>query len=263
MLVGTCFYATVNNLGWAKGFYMAVNVGYSIGWGYPNEIDDITRLFSTAYILVGASVVAASLAYFASSVITASKEWYATALQERKLHSSDLHRRLHAWVLLNQSALQFLLVWLLIIGALVAFSVAEIKWDFSQAVYFAVASLSTGGLWAIPKESPDWYYGVGKSVPYRSSMLCVARMHVHSFLYISPISQPDDKNLTLLRGCCSGHFDGHRCTSNGADHGANRASGDIFGKHGEGPAPNCREGDTEGAGNDAQAGLGGGKRGSN
>jgi hypothetical protein len=165
MFVGTCFYATVNKLGWAKGFYMAVNVGYSIGWGYPNEIDDITRLFSTAYVLVGASVVAASLAFFASSIISASKEWYATALQERKLRSTDTRRRVRAWILLNQSALQFLLVWLLIIGALVAFSVVEIQWDFSQAVYFAVASLSTGGLWAIPKDSPDWYYGVGKPLP--------------------------------------------------------------------------------------------------
>jgi len=29
--IGTIFYCYQGNLGWSKGFYMAVNVGYSIG----------------------------------------------------------------------------------------------------------------------------------------------------------------------------------------------------------------------------------------
>jgi hypothetical protein len=32
MTTGTVLYAVTNDLGWAKGFYMMVNVGYSIGW---------------------------------------------------------------------------------------------------------------------------------------------------------------------------------------------------------------------------------------
>lgn len=32
MTAGTVFYAVRNEFGWAKGFYMMVNVGYSIGW---------------------------------------------------------------------------------------------------------------------------------------------------------------------------------------------------------------------------------------
>ena len=32
MVTGTLFYAIREEMGWAKGFYMMVNVGYSIGW---------------------------------------------------------------------------------------------------------------------------------------------------------------------------------------------------------------------------------------
>lgn len=162
MLVGTCGYATVNEVGWAKGFYMAVNVGYSIGWDFPHEISAGMKIFSTVYVLVGSSIVAISLASFASSIISASNEWYATALQERKLQSDDRMRRIRAWVRLNQAPLQLLAIWIMIIIALVAFSVVQIGWDYSQAVYFAVSSLSTGGLWAIPQDSPAWHFGVGK-----------------------------------------------------------------------------------------------------
>ena len=46
LLVGTIFYANKTDFGWAKGFYMAVNVGYSIGWGYPVEPNDKVIWFS-------------------------------------------------------------------------------------------------------------------------------------------------------------------------------------------------------------------------
>lgn len=32
LTTGTIFYSYDLDIGWAKGFYMAVNVGYSIGW---------------------------------------------------------------------------------------------------------------------------------------------------------------------------------------------------------------------------------------
>ncbi len=76
ILIGTCFYASRNQSGWAKGFYMAINVGYSIGWGYPTEIDDMCQLFSVVYVLLGSSAVAAALAYFAQTIVTSSKKWY-------------------------------------------------------------------------------------------------------------------------------------------------------------------------------------------
>lgn len=141
---------------------MAVNVGYSVGWDNLHSIGPGLKIFSTVYVLVGSSIVAISLASFASSIISASNEWYATALQERKLQSDDLLRRIRAWLRLNRAPLQLLFLWIVIIIALVAFSAVQIGWDYSQAVYFAVSCLSTGGLWAIPPDSPAWHYAVGE-----------------------------------------------------------------------------------------------------
>ena len=35
------------DLGFCKGYYMCVNVGYSIGWGYPTETEDSQYFFGT------------------------------------------------------------------------------------------------------------------------------------------------------------------------------------------------------------------------
>jgi hypothetical protein len=161
MLTGTLYYANALNIGYAKGFYMAVNVGYSIGWGYPIENSIDSRVFSIFYVLVGASAVAASLGYFAQTMINSSKDWYAQALQQEKYtNATSIEKYLH-WMSINSGSLNVIGVWFLWIFCMVAFSLSEIKWDFSQAVYFAVSSFSTGGLWAIPSDSPDWYFGLG------------------------------------------------------------------------------------------------------
>jgi hypothetical protein len=55
---------------------MAVNVGYSIGWGYPVEINDGAKFFSVCFVLVGASAVAAAVGYFAQTMIESSQDWY-------------------------------------------------------------------------------------------------------------------------------------------------------------------------------------------
>lgn len=150
------------HLGWAKGLYMAVNVGYSIGWGYPAEDSNSTRAFSTVYVLVGASAVAASLGFFAQSMISSSKDWYAEALEQQRYKTASYHERFFAYMKLHEAAFKVIGIWILWIAAMIAFSMSTVKWNFSQGLYFAVSSLSTGGLWAIPSDSPDWYFGIGK-----------------------------------------------------------------------------------------------------
>ena len=34
------------------------------------------------------------------------------------------------------------------------------NWTFVEGLYFAVSSCSTGGLWAIPSDSPDSYFAI-------------------------------------------------------------------------------------------------------
>lgn len=162
LVVGAAFYATNQDLGWAKGLYMAVNVGYSIGWGFPVENSDAARGFSIIYVLVGASAVAASLGYFAQTMISSSKNWYAQALAEKEFKQASSFNKLIYWAQINEGALKIIGTWVLWIAAMIIFSMCTVEWDFVQALYFAVSSLSTGGLWAIPSDSPDWYFGVGK-----------------------------------------------------------------------------------------------------
>ncbi len=162
MVTGTAFYAYEQDLGWSRGLYMAVNVGYSIGWGYPLETTDLARTFSTVYVLIGASAVAASLGYFASSMIASSKNWYVNALNHHHYKSSTALDKFIFWVKLNEGPLKIVSLWVFWILSMVTFSMCTVKWSFGQALYFAVSSLSTGGLWAIPTESPDWYFGIGE-----------------------------------------------------------------------------------------------------
>ena len=164
LLIGTVFYTYNLDLTWSKGFYMAINVGYSIGWGYPSEVSYQTRIFSIFYILVGASAVAASLSFFAKSVIKSSKDWYSNALyQEQYKHSSNFEKYT-LWAKLHETSLKFIAIWPLWILTLMTFSLLTVKWDWTQAIYFAISSLSTGGLWPIPKDSPDWYFAFGEYV---------------------------------------------------------------------------------------------------
>jgi len=47
---------------------MAVNIGYSIGFGYPSENYDPYLWFSLIYVLVGSSFVAVALGFFADKI---------------------------------------------------------------------------------------------------------------------------------------------------------------------------------------------------
>jgi len=58
LLTGTVFYSYTLDLGWGAGFYMAVNVGYSIGWGDISEKDHPnSQIFSVFFVLCGSSFV--------------------------------------------------------------------------------------------------------------------------------------------------------------------------------------------------------------
>ena len=141
---------------------MAVNVGYSIGWGYPVDNSVLCRAFSTVYILLGSSAVAVSLGYFAQSMIASSKNWYAEALEREKYYEdASSVKKIKFWINSNAVKLEVIFLWVLWIIAMTVFSCVTIKWDVGQGIYFAVSSLSTGGCWPIPNNSPNWYFGLG------------------------------------------------------------------------------------------------------
>lgn len=147
---------------------MAVNVGYSIGWGYPIEIDDKTRLFSIANVLMGAAAAACSLVMFARNVIQSSNDWYATALRRETTQSITLKKSLSIWFKQHMYLLFISVSFASIFATLVAVSAIRESsgtgWDITQSLYFALTSCTTGGLWRIPDNSPDWYFGLGEFI---------------------------------------------------------------------------------------------------
>lgn len=162
-MIGTSFYTYKLDVHWSKGFYMAVNVGYSIGWGYPREDAIDIRMFSIVYVLVGIAGVATALGLFAQSIIASSKHWYSKATAQAKFAKATRLTRMRLWVKLHHKQFQIIGLWLAWVVLMIIFALWNIeRWDFPTALYFAVSSLSTGGLWAIPSDSPDWYFGVGK-----------------------------------------------------------------------------------------------------
>ena len=177
LVLGTGFYAYYPNsvlisdgtvpktLGLMKGFYMAVNIGYSIGWGDMIEDDTYARIFSTIYVIIGASFVAVALGFFADQVVADNDDWFLNAQQlaEYEYNTSKeqpLSTRLIEFIRFHSSKFKMLLLWLLFIGGMVAYSLIEFSdWSIDESLYFAVSSLSTGGHWSL-SPTKDWIYAM-------------------------------------------------------------------------------------------------------
>ena len=56
MLSGTLYYSIGDKFGWQLGFYLAVNVGYAIGWGYPLDPSKESQWFSSFFVIIGSAL---------------------------------------------------------------------------------------------------------------------------------------------------------------------------------------------------------------
>lgn len=168
LLLGTLFFAYAPDiqLGGAKGFYMALNIGYSIGFGYPSEESNNYLYFSSLYVMIGASFVGAALGFFADRISKDSDSWFTKMEQQKDAEQAMLDKRsrirgqIQVFWLRYSSALKPLSVWGLFVITLIVYSMKLIGWPFREAQYFAISALSTGGHWSIPNDSPDWMFAV-------------------------------------------------------------------------------------------------------
>lgn len=167
LLLGTMFYAYAPemDLGLAKGFYMAVNIGYSIGFGYPTEPYIPYHWFSSFYVIMGASFVAAALGFFADKVGEDFGNWFEQQRQQQKYENAQAEGKTYAkklwyWAIHNQEHLRAVGLWILWISMMITYSMIQVGWSFTEAQYFAISACSTGGHWAIPRDSPDWLFAL-------------------------------------------------------------------------------------------------------
>lgn len=168
LTTGTLYYAYDLELTIARGFYMAVNVGYSIGWGDIPEAGNLSsQWFSTGFVLVGSSFVAAALGFFAASIVEDKDNWYVNEVQRIRYedylikHKNNAPKRWYRWLKYNYLSVRSIALWILFVAsATLASWYCNKEFNFINALYFAVSSLSTGGLYALPPNSPDWSYGL-------------------------------------------------------------------------------------------------------
>ena len=143
---------------------MAINIGYSIGWGYPTEPFTNYLWFSSFYVIYGASLVAVALGFFADMVIEDSDNWYTNLIQRKEyeagIEDKRMIRRIVARINYNWEALRAIALWMFWLGVMIIYSCIQIGWPFKEAQYFAISSLSTGGHWSIPVDSPEFMYAV-------------------------------------------------------------------------------------------------------
>jgi hypothetical protein len=210
LTIGTAYYSLSTGmtddgepLGFYKGIYMAVNSGYSIGWGYPYEHSSQSMIFSTFFVLVGSSLVAACLGFFAQGIVDDADNWYVNAIQQNEYdeaqHSNSSWVRWKSWFQFYSIQINSILLWVLWIVVATVWALLSIEeWDFPESILFAISSLSTGGLLGIPSDSPDYYFGLvalyaGTGVP----VMGIAMGSVASF-FISTESVED--TLEVIKG---------------------------------------------------------------
>lgn len=193
LVAGTTFYHLQLHLAVPKAFYMAINVGYSIGWGDIKE-DQMSKLFSIFQVLIGSSFVAAALGFFAQNVVENRNNWYTAELSHEAYKAKMVRlEEQHNYVMLTISWLTFnsvkllpVFLWIIfILGAsFSAYFLLEGEGvTVIDAVYFALSSLSTGGLQALPENSPDWMYGMtGVYVAVGVPVMAVAIATLAGFL---------------------------------------------------------------------------------
>lgn len=184
--MGTLFYGVNNGYKFGQAFYMSVNVGYSIGWGYPADPSHGSKVFSVFYVLMGSSAISAALGMFANKMVADNDSWYEDAIQlaefKKTLAEASNFKKVLAWIEYNFDKLRPLFFWFLWVFVAVVWSMSVIKWPFVDALYFAISSMSTGGLWAIPADAPDWQYGlVGAFAATGCPLMALAMAEAASF----------------------------------------------------------------------------------
>lgn len=163
--MGTLYYSYVNHLGVSVGFYQAINIGYSIGYGYPREPLEQNWWFSSFYVILGASFVGVALGFFADKIVEDSQDWFMHMMAKQQYEidispEKPLPIRVRAFVRHNWTLVRSILLWLVWVGIMILYSMVSVKWPFSAAQYFAISTCSTGGHMPIPDDSPKWLFGV-------------------------------------------------------------------------------------------------------
>jgi len=164
--VATIVYCFANNWRASNAFYFAAQAGLSIGFGSLSEVNSTSRLFSCAHILVFACLLLGLVGLLIDDLFaeTTPREKMRHARHVMALYHDRkfVHEDLALELSLQTSTFLPALVtcWLVVMVGAIFFLQAFTTMDVSEALEFAVAACSTGGLQGMSTESDgqvkDW-----------------------------------------------------------------------------------------------------------
>jgi hypothetical protein len=116
--------------------------------------------------MVGASFVGTALGFFAQHIVDARSNWYETEVLRKAYEASVIEYKYNYFIRgklfieYEFDKLKGIFLWVifLFVGTACAWSLNN--WTFVNALYFSISSMSTGGLYSLPADSPNWYYGM-------------------------------------------------------------------------------------------------------
>jgi hypothetical protein len=202
--IGTLFYTLVMRIHIFKGFYMAVNVGYSIGWSNISEGHNDVKIFSLVYLLIGVSFVGAGLNAFSYYIVTEEKKWYVRELDNNKyildfrqaMYTMNLPQMVSLWCIYNWTRFEavFLLFFCMIVSTVCACTLND--WKFIDGIGFTISCLSSAGFVTLSDDAPEWYYGI-------TALFCAIGIPLMTFSIATIIAglhnQIDDIEETKLK----------------------------------------------------------------
>ena len=151
-IVGVIYYSIKNELGWAKGFYMAISIGYSIGYGYPVEIDAETMVFSIFYLFFGRVIFIFAIYSLTEDFFQQSNSWYNQAKRKLLEEQSNIFLRIYMQMQDNFRTIVTLLIFAVIMIGFTGWSCNTFDINVTEGAYLALATLSSVGTYIIPEE---------------------------------------------------------------------------------------------------------------
>jgi len=143
-------------------------VGFNIGWNWDDVESDDSITFSIFYLLVGAFLLALLLVYVGENSLERRHKCFVSYVEEKEYHEEVIQGKLAPlsisdkianWYQNNFMVITFSCIYIVWVFVGVIWSCSVIGWSFLDGLYFALSSLSAGGMYSLPDDSPDWFYG--------------------------------------------------------------------------------------------------------
>jgi hypothetical protein len=158
IFIGTLFYAVHDNLGWARGLFMSVSVGWSIDWTMDGLIafdSPLSKLFTIYHTSLGVLFGGVTVMYIAQEVGKNKDNWI---LQIIKMKELDAAAATDGWwddiqglVRVHLPTLRIITVFFVWFAfGLLWFPLTNTEYTVAKNVDFLLSTLTTAGYVCLP-----------------------------------------------------------------------------------------------------------------